>query len=312
MGVSARRVAVTGASGFIGRHLTAALSRRGDAVTPIARPFEAAALAAAFRRVDAAVHLAGLIAAVRPGDFFAANVDAVRTVAAAAAAAAIPLVHISSLAAAGPAPAAAPRSEPDPPAPITPYGRSKLEGERALEAQADLRWTILRPGVVYGPGDRGMLPLFRYAARGILPIVGDPDAAYTMIHVDDAVRAIIAAIDHEPARETMFVGHPRPVVARQLADAVAAAVGRRATVIRVPRVLLKGAAIAGDILGAVTNRPAVINRHRYAEVCAGGFVCRVDRLRERLGVVAAVDLIDGLARTAVSYRASGWIAGGRS
>src|SRR4029453_9712877 len=97
------------------------------------------------------------------------------------------LVHVSSLAAAGPAPASGPRAELDPPRPITAYGRSKLEGEHAVAGVAGLRWTILRPGVVYGPGDRAMRPLFRYAERGVLPLVGNDRAAYTFVFISYAV-----------------------------------------------------------------------------------------------------------------------------
>ncbi len=299
-----RRVAVTGASGFIGRHVTAALAARGDVPVAIARPFHAATLATAFRDVDTIVHLAGLTAAVRDQDLLIANVDGTRTIAEAAAAAGARMIHVSSLAAAGPAPASAPRAEDDAPAPITPYGRSKLEGERAVVATTSLRWTILRPGAVYGPGTNALLPLFRAAAFGILPLAGRDGAAYTFVHIDDVVRAITAAIDIEFAGP-VFVGHPRPVSTRELMEAVRAASGGTAAIVRVPLALTRIAAAGGDLAGLITGRVAAINRWRYAEMASGGFVCRVDRLRESLGVVAQVELADGMAGMARWYRAEG-------
>ena len=151
------RVAVTGSSGFIGRHVAAALAARGGLVTPLRRPFQVDTLTAALRDVDVVVHLAGVIAATRERDFAAGNVEVTRLVAQASRNAGARLVHVSSLAAAGPAPASAPRSEDDEPAPITAYGRTKLEGERIVSGADGLRWMILRPGVVYGPGDRTVL-----------------------------------------------------------------------------------------------------------------------------------------------------------
>src|SRR5207237_6875514 len=139
------------------------------------------------RGADAVVHLAGVVSATRDQDYFTVNVDGTRAVARAARAADARIVHSSSRAAAGPASPAAPRSEDDPPAPMTAYGRSKLEGERALRAVPGLTWTILRPGVVYGSGDRALLPLFALAARGVLPLIGQARAAYTFVHVDDLV-----------------------------------------------------------------------------------------------------------------------------
>lgn len=301
------RIAVTGASGFIGRHVVADLTARGADVVAIRRPFDAAALEKTFRSVGAVVHLAGVVSTVREREYFDANVEGTRTIAEAARAAGVRLVHISSLAAAGPAPASAPRSEDDPPGPVTPYGRSKLAGEHVLRGTAGLTWVALRPGVVYGPGDRALLTLFRMARAGVLPLVGRAGAAYTMIHVADVVRAIAAAIDADVAGEAIFVGHPVPATTRAILEGVRSALGSRARIVRVPMLATRVAAAAGDLAGAVRGRPAPINSSRYVELAAVGFACRVDRMRERLGVVARIDLEDGLARTAQWYRSEGWL-----
>ncbi len=302
-----RRVAVTGASGFIGRHVTDYLAGRGTETVAVRRPFQAQALADALRGVDAVVHLAGVVSALREREYTAANVGGTRAVAEAARTAGVPLIHISSLAAAGPAPARAPRSEPDPPAPINAYGRSKLAGERAISLVDGLRWTTLRPGVVYGPGDRALLPLFRIASRGWLPLVGRMDAAYSFIHVRDLVRTIAAAVDRPAIGDTIFVAHPRPVTTRELLENVRAATGARAAIIRVPMVMTRAAALAGDVAGALRGAPSVINSRRYAELAAEGFVCAVERMRADLGIVAEIGLEEGLADAYAWYRQEGWM-----
>jgi nucleoside-diphosphate-sugar epimerase len=318
-----RLVAVTGATGFIGRHVTADLVGRGIDVRAVVRPestrgvaagaavfrapLERAALREAFAGVDAVVHLAGVVNAVDETAYAAANVEGTRAVVCAAAAAGARLVHISSLAAAGPASASAPRSEDDAPTPQTPYGRSKLDGERLVTAMGGLRWTILRPGVVYGPGDRALLPLFRCARFGLLPLVGRRDAAYTFVHVHDVVRTIAAALEAPGDGHLVFVGHPRPATARDVLEAIRLAVGRPAAVIRVPQGATRLAAAACDVVARGLGRPLPLNRWRYVELTAAGFVCRVDRLRERLGIVAELDLREGFAQTADWYRREGWI-----
>ena len=302
-----RRIAVTGASGFIGRRVAAHLTARGDTAVTVRRPFDAAALGEMLRGTDGIVHLAGVVSAVHERDYVTGNVDATRTVAAAAAAAGVPLIHISSLAAAGPASPRAPRSEADPPAPINVYGRTKLEGERAVAAVDGLRWTILRPGVVYGPGDRALLPVFRLAQRGILPLVGRADAAYTFIHIADLLRVIAAAIDTPALGDTVFVGHPEPVSTRALLEGIRGAIGAPARLVRIPLPVTRLAAVAGDIGGRLTGRPAIINTRRYAELASEGFVCRVDRLRDRLGVTAEINLREGLADAYAWYRREGWL-----
>ena len=113
-----RRIAVTGASGFIGRHLVEHLDARRNDVVAVRRPFETHTLRDALRGADALVHLAGVVSAVHERDYVTANVDGTRAVADAARAAGVPMIHISSLAAAGPASPRDPRSEDDVPAPI--------------------------------------------------------------------------------------------------------------------------------------------------------------------------------------------------
>jgi len=301
------KIAVTGASGFIGQHVVADLAARGDQVVAIRRRFEPRAVAEQLAGAAAVVHLAGLISAARERDFVAANVDATRIIAQAARDARVRMVHISSLAAAGPAPASAPRSEADPPQPLTPYGRSKLAGERVLAETTGLRWIALRPGVVYGPRDRALFALFRMAARGVLPVVGRSGAAYTFIHVADLVRTIAAAIPPDVDGEAIFVGHPVPVTPRALVDGIRAAVAPGARVVYVPMALTRVAALAGEIAQRAAGRPMLINASRYRELAAEGFVCRVDRMRDHLGVVAQIDLEEGLKQTGDWYRREGWL-----
>lgn len=317
-------IAVTGATGFIGRHFIASLAARGEAARAIVRPgsrrtppAEAAEvhyldltddrLAETFAGVDAVVHLAGCVRSRTEDEFQRSNVDGTAGVARAARRAGVRLVHVSSLAAAGPAPPSSPRDETYPETPITPYGRSKLAGERIVRSVDGLRWTILRPGVVYGPQDASVLTLFRMADRGILPLVGRPGAAYMFIHVDDMVRVLQAAILRPLDGRVIFVGHPTPVTTRTLVEQIRAAVGRPAVIVPVPLAVTRAAAALCETAAWMTGRLLPLDRWRYAELAAEGFVCRVDALRELLGVRAEIELPDGLARTAAWYRAHGWL-----
>jgi dihydroflavonol-4-reductase len=324
-----RSVAITGATGFIGRHVAADLVARGAVVTAIVRPrsrhtappgtrsvsapLETQALREAFGGVDAVIHLAGVVAAVDTRTYQSINAEGTRAVAMAARDAGARLIHVSSLAAAGPAPASSPHREDDPPRPVTPYGRSKLESERIVNATEGLRSIILRPGIVYGPTDRAVFPLFEAASRGIFPMVGRSDPAYTFVYVDDLVRAIVAAVDNADVGGAVFVGHPQPATARDLLDAIQAAIGRTGGgSIRIPMGIAYAAAVACEVVGRIVRRPLLLNLSRYTELAAEGFVCRVDRLRDELGVVPATELRDGIARTAAWYRQVGWLPKVRS
>ena len=168
-----KHVAVTGATVFIGYRLAARLVRHGasvrglvrlentrclpDGVTRFVTALDTRALATALAGVDTVVHLAGVTRARTISELTAVNVGLTRRVAAAACERDAHLVHVSSQAAAGIGTLERPATEQDAPAPITPYGTSKLRGEDVVRGMPSLRWTILRPAAVYGPSDRAFL-----------------------------------------------------------------------------------------------------------------------------------------------------------
>ena len=126
-------------------------------------------LADAVSGSDAIVHVAGLVRARTLDDYREGNVLAtVRLLRAAHQRAPDALVVlVSSQAAAGPARDGRQVREGDVARPVSGYGISKREGEEAVEREWKGPWIVLRPGVVYGPRDRGLLPLFKAAARGV-------------------------------------------------------------------------------------------------------------------------------------------------
>jgi len=192
-------VALTGATGFIGRRLTALLVRRGWQVRALVRDVVRAAplqqhgvmlvagsledgpsLDRLVTGVDAVVHCAGSVRGVDLPDFERVNVDGLRRIVAAVRAVADNpprLLCLSSLAAREPG--------------LSDYAASKRRGEDLLATEAaDLEWVALRPPAVYGPGDKELLPLFRWMQRGLAPIVGDRSGRFSMLYVDDLAAAI--------------------------------------------------------------------------------------------------------------------------
>jgi nucleoside-diphosphate-sugar epimerase len=93
----------------------------------------------------------------------------------------------------------------------------------------------------------------------------------------------------------------------RIADALAGAVGHRVRQLRVPDPIALAAAAAAEALNRFGGPALPLNRRRLAEMSAEGFVCCVDRLRERLGVVARVDLEEGFRRTGDWYRSERWL-----
>ncbi len=321
------RIFITGATGFLGSHLAAGLTAAGHAVLASVRrrsdtrwidplPLETVELdlagsphaggsgpeVAALQGVDAVVHCAGLTRARDEAEFQRVNADGTeRLVRAAVEAGVRRFVLISSLAARGPDGAGGP---------VSPYGRSKREGERRLEAQAGrIDAAILRPGGIYGPRDADLLPLFRLARRGWVPIPASA-APLQPVYVSDVVSATLAAL------ETPDLATPLPVAGAErrtwpaLAGSLSRAVERAGRVVRVPPAAFWAVGLVSEVASRITGDAPAMDRRRARDLAHYSWTCEIGGTREALGWNPEVGIDEGLALTASWYRELGWLRAG--
>jgi nucleoside-diphosphate-sugar epimerase len=321
-----KKVLITGASGFIGSHLSKALLEQGFEVRVLVRPrsgksslssdpnlirvagdLKAADVARASEGCSVVYHLAGATRANSEAEFMWANAEGTRAAAVGAKDAGAKLVYISSLAAAGPGTIDHPRKESDPPEPITPYGRSKLEGEYRVLETKDLEWCILRPPGVYGPNDKDFLFAHQAAKFGFFPVLGDPNRAYTLVQVHDLVEAIIACGENKNSSgKTYFAGSPTPVTWDGILEVLARVYKKPYRPLPLPNVALEMAAQLGEA-GRAFGRVGLINRSRQKDLTAIGWVCGVSAIEQDLGIIAKTTLETGFLETANWYKSAGWL-----
>jgi len=242
------RIAITGANGFVGRTLIGLLLE--DPAPPDIRalvrdPVRAAAelpagvadvrradvadppsLSGAFAGIDAVVHTVA-IPTERHGSFERTNALGTRAVVGEAERAGIrKLVHLSAI-------GASPESP-------YPFLRTKGEGQAAVEGSA-VPHVVLRPSVLFGPGD-DFFHRLRFSLR--FPVVPLPDggrARFQPLHVSDLARAIRVALAG-PLTGTYELGGPDPVTYRQLLDETMRAYRTRRPTVPLPVPLMKPAA----------------------------------------------------------------------
>jgi nucleoside-diphosphate-sugar epimerase len=266
-------------------------------------------LADALRGVQEVWHLGALTRSRSPRQMMRVNHEATVALARHARAAGLPgrFVFCSSLAAVGPSPGGEPLGESAPLRPVTTYGRSKRAAELGLEDLGpELAWVIVRPPAVYGPRDKDFLALFQAARRGVLPLLGSPERRLSLVHVEDLVEGMLAVGRARGAlHRPWFVSADPPVRQRELADALAQAVGRSPRRLSLPASAARLLGSLSGLAGQLTAGPPLLTRERVAEVGEGHWVCSGAGVSQVAGWRARIDLATGFEQTAAWYRTQG-------
>jgi nucleoside-diphosphate-sugar epimerase len=185
---------------------------------------------------------------------------------------------------------------------LSAYATSKRHGELALEAAAgNLRWTVLRPPAVYGPGDRELLPLFRWVARGVAPLPAGSTGRFSLIYVDDLASAVTRWLEADRGYGRTFElddGHPQGYDWDTVL-AVAARVLRHGAPVRrlpVPVTVLKVAAAANLAVARLVGYEPMLTPGKVREITHADWLCDSHDFATAMGWQAAVPLEEGLAR----------------
>jgi nucleoside-diphosphate-sugar epimerase len=312
---------VTGGTGFVGSHLVDELTAagwkvrctvrstsklrwlEGKSVEPVKGDLlDPAHLAAAAKDVDVVFHVAGVIKGENYAEYRRGNVEATRNLLDATAAVKR-FLYVSSITAAGPSPDGTPLTEDRPCAPISLYGRSKAEAEELVRTRRSDA-TIVRPPIVYGPRDEGMLDLYRTLARGMRPEIGGPK--YTsLVHVRDLARGMILAAGKEGTGKTFFLSNRDPVSFNELADLILKGMRKRALPVPIPDRVVRFLGDLADGYSRMTGAGGLFSRDKAVEMTQKYWTCSPEQARRLLGWEAGINPGEGFKETLDWYREEG-------
>jgi nucleoside-diphosphate-sugar epimerase len=317
-----KNLMLTGATGFVGKHLLASLIAHRYVVNISLRTASQATLAlaspsrffqmgeinavtdwrASLEQVDTVVHLAARahmlndLVSNPEAEFDRTNHQATANLVRQAIAANVKhFIFISSI---GAMATLSDRTltEQTPCHPDTPYGRSKLKAEEALislASQSSMTWTILRPTLVYGPGNPGNMERLLKLVKRRLPLpLGAIENRRSFVYVENLVDAIVQSIDHPNAiNQTFIVSDGEDLSTPQLIRRLASHLDYPAPLLPVPPILMKAA-------GKLTGKTDTVSR------LLGSLAVDSSKIRQTLNWTPPYTLAQGLQATADWFKST--------
>lgn len=327
---------VTGATGFIGSHLTDALVARGETVRCLVRSTsdvrylktlgvelvygdlrDEASLIAAVKGVSTVYHLAAQVRPHKPvirrgelNDLYTqVNATGTGNIARAASAQGVSkFIHFSSIAVVGEGLGI---SESSPCSPITDYGRSKLQAEEiviSLVKNKNLPATIIRPGQIYGPRCLAMRMFFKLVKCGLFLTIGRGDNYVPLCYVDDLIAGALLVEEKGRIGETYLI-FEKPYTFRQFIQAIAQATGGSCRKVYFPRNIAYAGVCLKELCESIfrlricpfcmdIGRKGII---AISATCSGS----IDKAKTELGYYPSTDLGKGTVLTANWYKDKG-------
>lgn len=326
-----RKIAVTGATGFLGSHLCERLLRDGYPVSILARDPQKAralegrvantvigditdpgALAELVSGAEIVVHLVSNFrtASGPPESYVQTNLRGTENVLEAARAAGVRrLVHCSTIGVHGHV-RSTPADEQSPYHPGDLYQQTKMEAELACRREMDkggMEIVIVRPCSMYGPGDLRMLKMFRMLAKRRFFLIGPCRENFHAVYIDDIVEGFMRAITTPGiAGETFIIGGPRYLPLGEYIETAARAVGAPPPRVRFPYSLFISAAWLCEMICVPLRIEPPLHRRRV-RFFRNNRAFSIDKARRLLGYEPAVDLEEGMRRTVAWYRENGYL-----
>jgi nucleoside-diphosphate-sugar epimerase len=320
-GMNGEKIFITGVTGFVGRHLAEYFYKEGYKVYGLVRnkqkleqaniPFVKPVWGSlesisesAIEDFSYIIHAAGVITAKNKNRYYEVNFLGTKRL--------VEIVnknlphlkrflYISSLAAGGPA-NSHPRSESDIETPVSCYGESKLLGEKEVKKSISY-FTILRPPVLFGPYDRGMLLAFKLPMKfGIAPIVGKNNSQVDFLFIDDFIKACFDAIVSPNTKGKEYFLGGNPLYWQEFWSIVSQVSGKKLKTISIPIFIVKGMGYISNVLGN-----SMLNSDKVKEIMCSNWTSSDEKAKKDFGFTHHTDNLTAIRITYQWYKQKNWL-----
>lgn len=321
------KVGITGASGFIGGHLLQEFQRRNWKIrvlqhkSPIRMDIPCEVLAGDIRDpvsvrkfmkgIDTVFHLAAALGAslIADEEFARTNIEGTQNILNAAIEARVQrVIHFSSAGVLGAVTEGDVADESYPPNPKNVYDRTKLEAERLVlqHTVEGLDAVTIRPGWVYGPGDRRTFKLIRAIARGRFVLVTRGEAWQTPVHIEDLISGVLLSAEKGRAGEIYHIAGDEVLPVREIANAIALATDRRLPRWHLPLLPTRLGSQFLERIFRIFKREAPLTPGKLAFFIHPKPLA-ITKAKEELEFSPQIDFKKGIAQTVTWCREQGWI-----
>jgi nucleoside-diphosphate-sugar epimerase len=325
-------VLITGASGFVGSHLTRELLKkkwnvrlllRENSTIPVLNSSNSNVeiirgdirnqdeVEQAVNGVHYIFHLAAVLKGKNLSDFKRVNVEGTKNLCRAFAKNknAKRFVYISSLAAAGPATGSTPLTENDFGSPISFYGQTKWLGEQiVLSYRNEFASVILRPGIVYGPYEKDFFNFFKMMKWGIVFLPGNGEQRVSVVFIDDLIRAIVKVTQASSAmNQIFFIAENRTYTWNEIIQQLGRVMNRKYIVCKIPWKAVTMLALISEQWSQITKKAGLLNLDKIKEARASAWIGNPEKMKKLLSFQCEIDLNQGLSETLIFYQQAKWI-----
>jgi len=325
------RVFITGASGFIGRVLMQVCFQRQWDVRVLQhnRPLQGespskheydvvegditdpSSLEGLFEGVDIVFHCAAALGAsiLSANDFFRINAGGTKNVFQTAKDAGVTkIVHFSSAGVLGSVKKGEVADEDYAPIPQNNYDRSKLEGENIARhfAEEGMNVVIVRPGWVYGPGDRRTFKLIKAIAKKRFILVTKGETLQTPIYIDDLVDGVFLCAEKGQRAHIYHIAGSEVLPVKDIVTTIASAAGTKIPPISLPLLPVKLAASVLERSFALLKKEAPLTRGKLSFFIHPKPLA-IQKAKQNLGYDPKINFLQGISQTVEWCKAHNWL-----